>query len=148
MNSAENNSTTLPVTATSSTATLNLNANDIVEKAFLYWAGSGDGDFEVTFNSTAISPDRTFGYTRTINNVTFTYFSAFKDVTSFIQSSGNGDYTLSDLDISPFEELHLTRKTNFAGWALIIVYENSTLPVNQINIYFPSSSKSTFTWLS
>ena len=38
MNSAENNSTTLPVTATSSTATLNLNANDIVEKAFLYWA--------------------------------------------------------------------------------------------------------------
>ncbi len=135
MNSAENNSTTLPVTATSSTATLNLNANDIVEKAFLYWAGSGDGDFEVTFNSTAISPDRTFGYTRTINNVTFTYFSAFKDVTSFIQSSGNGDYTLSDLDISPFEELHLTRKTNFAGWALIIVYENSTLPVNQINIY-------------
>jgi gliding motility-associated-like protein len=135
MNSAENNSTMLPVTGTSSTASLNLNANDIVEKAFLYWAGSGDGDFDVTFNSTVITPDRTFGYTRTINNVTFSYFSAFKDVTGFIQSSGNGDYTLSDLDIAPFEELHLTRKTNFAGWALIIVYENSTLPVNQINIY-------------
>ena len=67
--------------------------------------------------------------------MTYTYFSAFKDVTSLIQATGNGDYTLSNLDISPFEELHFQRRTNFAGWAIVIIYKNVTLPLNQINVY-------------
>lgn len=135
MNTAENNSIDDYVTNTSSSATLNLNPSDIVQKAYLYWAGSGDGDFQVNLNSEEITPDRTFSYSRSFNGVTFTYFSAFKDVTSQIQTTGNGVYTLSNLDISSFEDLHLTRKTNFAGWAIIIVYRNPNLPLNQINVY-------------
>ena len=135
MNTAENNTVFEYVTSTSSTATLSLNSTDIIEKAYLYWAGSGDGDFEVNLNSDVITPDRTFSLFRVFDDVTFTYFSAFKDITSQIQATGNGDYTLSNLDISPFEELHLQRRTNFAGWAIVIVYKNDTLPLNQINVY-------------
>ncbi len=135
MNSAENNSTLSLVTGTSSSAALNLGPNDTIEKAYLYWAGSGDGDFNVSLNSTAITPDRTFGYARVFDGVTFTYFSAFKDVTAFIQNTGNGNYTLSDLDITAFEDLHATRRTNFAGWAILIIYRNLSLPQNQINVY-------------
>jgi gliding motility-associated-like protein len=137
MNSAENNSTTNSVTGTTSSATLNLNPTDQIEKAYLYWAGSGDGDFEVNLNSDIITPDtdRTFSFSRIINGFEFTYFSAFKDVTSQIQNTGNGNYTLSNLDISPFEALHLQRRTNFAGWAILIIFKNDALPLNQINVY-------------
>ena len=123
MNTAENNTTFNLVTTTSSTATLSLNSTDVIEKAYLYWAGSGDGDFEVNLNSDVITPDRTFSLIKIFNGITFTYFSAFKDVTSLIQATGNGDYTLSNLDISAFEELHFQRRTNFAGWAIVIIYK-------------------------
>lgn len=137
MNTAENNSTTNLVTGTSSSATLSLNPTDEIEKAYLYWAGSGDGDFEVNLNSDIITPDtdRTFSFSRIINGIEFTYFSAFKDITSIIQNTGNGIYTLSNLDISPFEVLHSQRRTNFAGWAILIIYKNDALPLNQINVY-------------
>lgn len=135
MNTGENNNNLGSVTTTSSTASLNLTPNDVVIKAYLYWAGSGDGDFEVDLNGTTITPDRTFSHSRFFAPNTYTYFSAFKDITSFVQATGNGNYTLSNLDISPFEQLHLIRKTNFAGWAILIIYENSSLPLNQINVY-------------
>ncbi|MDN3676604.1 gliding motility-associated C-terminal domain-containing protein [Flavobacterium paronense] len=135
MNTAENNTTFELVTTTSSTATLSLNSTDVIEKAYLYWAGSGDGDFEVNLNSDTITPDRTFSFVRVFNDIPFTYFSAFKDITSLIQAAGNGDYTLSNLDISAFEELHFQRRTNFAGWAIVIIYKNDMLPLNQVNVY-------------
>ena len=135
MNTAENNTTSDLVTTTSSTATLSLNSTDVIEKAYLYWAGSGDGDFEVNLNSETITPDRTFSLFKVFDDVTYTYFSAFKDVTSLIQATGNGDYTLSNLDISAFEALHFQRRTNFAGWAIVIIYANTALPLNQINVY-------------
>lgn len=135
MNSAENNITNYYITSTSSSANLDLNSGDTVVKAYLYWAGSGDGDFNVTLNGNSINAERTFSHVRLINQTNFTYFSAFKDITSIVTSTGNGTYTLSDLDISEFEELHFTRKTNFAGWAILIVYQNDNLPLNQLNIY-------------
>ncbi len=135
MNTAENNTTDSFVTGTFSTATLNLNPNDEVQKAYLYWAGSGDGDFDVILNSDNITPDRTFSYTKTVIGQEFTYFSAFKDITAQVLATGNGDYTLSDLDISAFEDQHFQIKTNFAGWAILIVYKNQALPLNQVNVY-------------
>jgi gliding motility-associated-like protein len=135
MNSAENNPTFSYITGTASSADLNLSPSDNVIRAYLYWAGSGDGDFNVNLNGTSLVADRTFTHSRFYSPNTFTYFSAFKDITSFVQNTGNGTYTLSDLDISAFEPLHYTRKTNFAGWAILIVYENPTLTLNQLNIY-------------
>lgn len=138
MNTMENNS--LPgipsppcVILSSSSATLQLAPGDSVEKALLYWAGSGNGDFEVKLNDTTIIPDRTFLTTSTSNG--FPYFSAVKDVTEMVQETGNGIYTLSDLDLSAIISSYCPFGGNFAGWALIIVYENASLPLNQLNLY-------------
>lgn len=135
MNIAENNSIFAPVTTTFSSADLELPSDVTIEKAYLYWAGCGDGDFEVKLNDETITPDRTFSHSRDFDGNIFTYFSAFKDVTAQIQNTGNGTYTLSDLDISDFELWHLSRRTNFAGWAILLILKNDNLQINQINVY-------------
>jgi gliding motility-associated-like protein len=136
MNTEENNNTTNIVTTTSSSTNLNLNTENTIEKAYLYWSGSGDGDFEVKLNETTITSERQFSFSRDFDDFTLSYFSAFADITNLIQTIGNGTYTLSELDISPFEEIHrVRRRTNFAGWAILIIYKNDNLPINQINVY-------------
>ncbi len=135
LNPIENSFQTTPEVLTTSSSNLTLNPNDEVEKAYLYWAGSGTGDFDVQLNGQNITAERTFSYQRIISVNTFDYFSAFTDVTNLVQTIGNGLYTLSELDVSPFIEQHFTRKTNFAGWVIIVVYKNNALPLNQLNIY-------------
>jgi gliding motility-associated-like protein len=118
-----------------SDATLNLNANDVIENAYLYWAGSGTGDFEVKLNGVDISAQRRFSAIQNLNGNPF--FSAFADVTAQLQTTGNGTYTFSELDVTPFFSpfAYCDNGTNFAGWAIVIVYRNNSLPLNQLNIY-------------
>ena len=136
LNPVENSFQSFPAVLTTSNANLALNSGDIIESAYLYWAGCGTGDFDVKLNGVDINATRTF------SNVLdqgapyiFNFFSAFTDVTSQVQATGNGIYTLSDLDVSPFIDHHALNSTNFAGWALIVVYKNPALPLNQLNIY-------------
>ena len=120
----------------SSSANLNLNSNQIIQNAYLYWAGSGNGDFDIDLNSIPISAQRTFSNISISSGLP--YFSAFADITSQVVSSGNGNYTLSDLDVSQTllnTTGYCSNRTNFAGWAIIIVYKDLSLPLNQINIY-------------
>jgi gliding motility-associated-like protein len=135
LNPVENSFQTTPAVFTTSAATLALNANDIIESAYLYWAGCGTGDFNVKLNGTDVTATRTFSNTLTQQGQTFNFFSAFANVTSQIQTTGNGLYTLSDLDVSAFIDHHSQNSTNFAGWALIVVYKNPALPLNQLNVY-------------
>ena len=135
LNPAENSFQTSPEILASSAAELSLNSDDTLLKAYLYWAGSGDGDFEVELNGESFTAARTFGLIRNFNGVDFTYFSAFADITDFIATTGNGVYTFSGLDNLSFLPLHFQRRTNFAGWAIILVYYNASLPLNQINLY-------------
>lgn len=115
-----------------SSAQLNLNPNDTIEDAYLYWAGSGFGDFEVQLNDEEIIADRTFS----INGPNgYPFFSAFANITSLIQSTGGGNYTFSNLDISDIISYYCPFGGNFGGWAIVIVYKNDTLPLNQLNIY-------------
>lgn len=120
---------------TASSASLNLNPQDIVQSAYLYWAGSGTGVFEVKLNGHPIVAERTFSVSPPA--ATNHFFSAFADVTTLVQNTGNGLYTLSDLDLTSFisPTQYCFNGTNFGGWAMVIVYENSLLPLNQINIY-------------
>ena len=118
---------------TSSSATLTLQSEDTLEKAFLYWAGSGPGDFNVKLNEIDIVPDRTFNVTPLFSSLIF--FSAFKDITDQVLATGNGDYTLSELDLSDIIPAYCPNATNFGGWAIILVYQNDNLPINQLNIY-------------
>lgn len=140
MNTGENNTTAgcEDLLLTSSTANLSLNLNQQIISAYLYWAGSGSGtgDTTVKLNGIDIAAQRNFSVTNP--NSQLPYFSAFADVTTLVTTTGNGDYTLSDLDIS--QALldvpgYCTNRTNFAGWTLVIVYSELSLPLNQINIY-------------
>lgn len=134
MNNSENNLNTLcNITGTSSSANLNLTSNDEIQKAYLYWAGSGTGDFQVNLNGNVINSQRNFPLFQN----SFDYFCAFADVTDLVLASGNGNYTLSDLDVTPFLDAthYCSNRTNFAGWAIVIVYKNNNLPLNQLNVY-------------
>ncbi|WP_445718942.1 T9SS type B sorting domain-containing protein [Flavobacterium sp.] len=118
---------------TQSSATLNLDVNDRIERAYLYWAGSGTGDTEIKLNGIDITPDALSTVIGTSSNLT--YFSAFKDITSFVQTTGNGTYTLSDFDLNSLVTTYYNNATQFGGWAILVVYENPNLTLNQLNIY-------------
>lgn len=136
MNVSENNLLGPCVTLTESSADLTLADTDVLLKAYLYWAGSGTGDLDVTLNGQAVSAQRSFPLEHWATG--FDYFSAFADVTDIVSSYGNGTYTLSDLDVSSFlvpGTTYCQNATNFSGWALVVLYENASLPLNQINIY-------------
>ncbi len=135
MNTGENNFQPSLEFLTVSSAELNLSSNDTVFKAYLYWAGSGTGDFSVKLNGTDFAAERTFSHSRLINGLPFDFFGAFTDITAFVQENGNGVYTFSDIDITQALQSHFLFRTNFSGWAIAIIYENENLPLNQINIY-------------
>jgi len=115
-----------------SSASLYLNPKDQIEDAYLYWAGSGTGDFEVQLNGEIIKAERTFSIK---NSRGYAFFSAFTKVTSLIQSTGNGSYTFSGLDLSYIIADYCPFGGNFGGWAIVIVYKNDSFPLNQLNIY-------------
>lgn len=123
---------------TSSSADFQLQPNQEVIAAYLYWAGSGPGDLDVTFNQIPITSERTFNVLYTSGGTEYIYFAAFADVTQQIQDTGNGYYTLSDLDlkevIPPFCSPPGSG-TNFGGWAVTVIYEDPSLSSNQVNVF-------------
>lgn len=120
---------------TSSSATLSLGPSDTVVFARLYWAGSGNGsgDDVVQLNGEQVVATQT---------LTFTYanmpaFCASADVTSLVQTAGPGTYTFSGLDLNDVINTlnYCANGVNFGGWALVVVFENPVLPINQVNVY-------------
>lgn len=117
-------------------ADLNLAADQTLVAALLYWAGSGEGDFDVKFNGQAITAERTFNYVMT--NGINTYFAGYADVTDIVADAGNGTYTMEDLtpDLDP--DIYCApngNTTNFGGWAVHVIYQDPDLPLNQINVF-------------
>jgi len=114
-----------------SSATLDLDPGQTVIAAYLYWAGPGSGDFDVSLNGTPITASRTFA---SVNNANpnLIYFAAFADVTSLITSSGSIEYTFGDLDLNAILPTYCPSGTNFAGWAINVIYEDPALPLNQV----------------
>ncbi|NDI99864.1 T9SS type B sorting domain-containing protein [Flavobacterium sp. LaA7.5] len=138
LNPAENNPTPACEIFTSSSAELTLNPDDEVIAAYLYWAGSGTGDFDIELNGTPITAERDFPLSAlNTDGQTRAYFSAFADVTEQVQATGNGTYTVSELDLTTVvsNPLYCNIKTNFGGWAIIVFYYNPDLPLNQLNLY-------------
>lgn len=133
LNPEEDSFMVKPIILTSSSANLNLNSNDIIKKAYLYWSGCGPGDFNVKLNGINITSQKNYSLIQSNTNLPF--FSSFADITSQVLATGNGIYTLSDFDLTNFINAYFDNKTNFGGWAIVIVYENQALPINQINIY-------------
>lgn len=140
LNQAENNlSQSFCEILPSSQATLNLPTNTSITAAYLFWSGSGPGDTTVTLNTTAIVAEDT--YTVNYNEGTtnqLTYFASYADVTGQIITEGDGTYVFSDLDIADVlanTPGYCENRTNYAGWSLYVIYQDDTLPLNQINLF-------------
>lgn len=133
MNPSENTNTTPTFLYTSSSSTLNLLPNDTVIAAYLYWAGIGTGDTNIKLNEIDITPDILYNINGTFNNKD--YFSAFTDITSQVIATGNGIYELSEFDLNSLVSEYDDNATQFAGWAILVIYENPSLTLNQINVY-------------
>lgn len=141
LNTNENGPSTLCEIQTSSFAELTLNSNQNVIAAYLYWAGSGTGDFDITLNGTAVTAQRTFSDALDITRV---FFAAFADVTEIIASQGNTTYTVGDFDLTNVIDPYCPSGTNFGGWAITIIYQDDNLPLNQLNVYDGLQSVPTF----
>ncbi|WP_240507482.1 T9SS type B sorting domain-containing protein [Winogradskyella aurantia] len=139
LNPAENNGSNFCALLESSTAELNLNPDNALVKAYLYWAGSGPGDASVSLNGNTVTADDS--YTVTYNSPTFgdmLYFSSYADITEIINTNGNGLYEFSDLDINTVlltDIGYCANRTNFGGWSIYIIYEDASLPLNQISLF-------------
>lgn len=139
LNPDENNVSDFCTILETSSATLTLNTDYTIIKAYLYWAGSGLGDTDVTLNAISITADDTY-------NVFFddpfygelSFFSCYADITELVLNDGNGNYQFSGVDINTSISLnpgYCERATNFGGWSIYVIYENNDLPLNQISLY-------------
>ena len=132
MNTVENGTSGPCTILSASSANLNLSSDQEVIAAYLYWAGSDSGDFDITLNGIDISAERTFSDALDSDRI---FFAAFADVTSIITDQGNTNYTISNFDLSGVITPYCPTGTNFGGWAITIIYEDSSLPLNQLNVY-------------
>ena len=141
LNINENGPSILCEILTSSSADLTLNTNQNVVAAYLYWAGSGNGDLDIALNGIPISAERTFSDALDDTRI---FFAAFANVTDIITSQGSANYTISDFDLTSVIEPFCSTGTNFGGWAITIIYEDASLPLNQLNVYDGLQSVPTF----
>ncbi len=141
LNATENGTGALCELLPESSAVLNLDADQSIIAAYLYWAGSGTGDFDVTLNGTPITATRTFA--TDITNTRF-YFAAFADVTQLVTNEGAIEYTFGGADLVDLSDIYCSTATNFAGWSIVVVYEDMDLPLNQVNVFDGLESVSSF----
>jgi gliding motility-associated-like protein len=122
---------------TNSSASLNLAATQTIVGAYLVWSGIGNGaGTTLNLNGNTIIPDLI--HVANIHPPTWTpilFFSAVKDITSYVQSFGSGLYQVSNFDLNPLISLYCSNMNYYSGWNLIVVYSNPTLPNKQLNIY-------------
>lgn len=132
LNVAENGGGAPCEILTESTATLSLEADQTVQAAYLYWAGSGTGDFDIALNGMPLTAERTFADQIDEDRV---FFAGFIDVTTIVQNTGSGDYTFSELDLVDTIPPFCPTGTNFAGWAITVIFEDPDLPLNLVNVF-------------
>jgi gliding motility-associated-like protein len=126
------------VMLTNSSASLNLATNQTIVGAYIIWSGISNGNgTTITLNGNNLIPDNV--NVIDINPATFTnpcyFFSAIKDVTTLVQTIGNGLYQVSNFNLNPYSSFYCGNTMNYAGWNLIVVYSNPSLPNKQLNIY-------------
>ena len=114
-------------TFSSSSATLSLPATSTVVWAGLYWSGDSNNGTrnQVRFATPAA------GYvtiTASRLDATGTIYQGFADVTSQVQSGGNGSYTTANVRST-------TGSGGFGGWALVVLYRDNTLPPRNLVVF-------------
>ncbi|MDR6300156.1 hypothetical protein [Mesonia maritima] len=87
-----------------------------------------------TLTSNATFVPQSFLYPASFHQI----FSCYADVTNIVRNSGNGIYTLTGLNLTNYlsqNSQYCSLSFNYAGWSLLIVYEDSSLNPRQVNIY-------------
>ncbi|MCH9660971.1 MAG: gliding motility-associated C-terminal domain-containing protein [Bacteroidetes bacterium] len=118
-----------------SDATFSLDSDQQLIAAYLYWAGSGTGDFEVRLNDIDITAERTFLFEM---DSIHSYAGGFANITDQLLTTGNGSYTFSEFTPEITDGVYCGiggNTTNFGGWAVTVVYEDATLPLNQVSLF-------------
>lgn len=131
LNMEENGSTGPCAILTESSSQLSLSPSQTFVAALLYWSGSGSGDFDVKLNGIDIVAERAYVQNFFGND----FFSAYADVTSIVFNIGNGSYTLSELDLTSVIPAYCGNGTNYGGWSIIVIYQDPSLPLNQIGVF-------------
>ncbi len=119
-----------------SSAELSLEPNQEVVAAYLYWSGIGDGLFdpEIQLNGQSLFADEI----NVVNPQQFSldfYFGSFKNITNLIDQQGNGLYNFSGLDLNFIIGNYCSTAVYYAGWSILVIYKDTTLPTQQVNIY-------------
>ncbi|HLW62978.1 MAG TPA: hypothetical protein VKY33_06210, partial [Flavobacterium sp.] len=137
LNTAANGTAGPCVILTESSADFTLVPGQEIAAAYLYWSGSGglnDADLDVKLNGIDITAERT--WTTTMGtNANLNFFGAFADVTEQVQNTGIGEYTFSDMDLTQVIQPYCSTGLNYGGWAVVVVYQDMSLPNNAVTIY-------------
>lgn len=59
-------------------------------------------------------------------------YQAYADITAFVQANGSGTYTAGNVAASTGS---ISDGGNYAGWCIVVVYENEALDYNSIRVY-------------
>jgi uncharacterized repeat protein (TIGR01451 family) len=130
-----------------STATLVLPAGtNTIKFARLYWGGkfSTNAFTSAQLRTISIRKGTSGAYTTVTTPATQldqaavsvgsgTAYQAYYDVTSFIQTNGAGAYTVANIAASTGKDVNSIG--NYAGWSIVVAYENPSLSYYSIRIY-------------
>ncbi|MGM0635086.1 MAG: hypothetical protein ACQESK_03400, partial [Bacteroidota bacterium] len=143
MNVGEN---TFPLTCealTASSASLDLEEDQEVVAAYLYWSGSGDIEnpdyYTAELNGTEFQAEVEFNILASATGFSnLPAFGGFANVSEFVLQNGNIEYEFSGVDITQ-DLVNLpdicTAQFNHLGWAIVIIYEDESLDPVQLNVY-------------
>ena len=131
----DNNTNSCAVTTSSSATLINsIPATATIEKAYLYWVHSSytlDGD--ITFEGQSVTADLVY-QTDLTNRTFFGYVSDVTSIVSAIPDPSTNTYDFSDLTIDT-NDPYCSSSTVLGAWALLIFYEDASLPPVNINLY-------------
>jgi uncharacterized repeat protein (TIGR01451 family) len=119
-------------TFNSSTAGLTMPSGSSVLFAGLYWTGTSTAANRNTVlfkRPGAAAYQALTASTLDDSGTAIVYYQGFVDVTAQVATGGNGTYTVANVQTT-------VNNTNLvAGWSLVVVYGNSTLPTRNLSVY-------------
>ncbi len=134
-------------TANSSSADLSLPAGiNVIKFARLYWGGRiADGEIaanDLNLRTVRIRKGNSGSYFKGVTSATqvdkatiaagYTAYQSYIDITNIIIANGTGTYTVGDIAASVGS---VNGGGNYAGWAIVVVYENSNTSFNSVRVF-------------
>lgn len=124
----------------SSSATVTLPASSTVLFAGLYWSANTAAGSSGAAAPTATDKDKvkiklpggtawsTVSASKVFTSGSFTAYQGFADVTSQVAGAGNGSYAVGNIQAG-------TGYDRYAGWSLVIAYQNAALPMRDLRVF-------------